>query len=131
MATQIEHKILLVSTMALLVLATVSGVVQQRRLENQLQSNQRAFSTNFLENDALRHTANLFARQRDAEASSADTALYIINHLPKNVRDQVKASTGGYYKVAQAQIEHNNELVTADGKQLDASLHQLEALAGQ
>ena len=83
MATQTEHRILLVSTMALLVLATDSGVVQRQRLENQLQSNQRAFSTSFLENNALRHTANLFARQRDAEASTAGTALYIINHLPK------------------------------------------------
>lgn len=131
MATQTEHKILLVSTMSLLVLATVSGVVQQRRLENQLQSNQRAFSASFLENNALRRTANLFVRQRDAEASSAGTALYIINHLPKNVRDQVKASTGGYYEVAQAQIEHNNEEVTDDAKQIDANVQQLEALAGQ
>ncbi len=131
MATQTEHKILLVSTMALLVLATVSGVVQQRRLENQLQSERQAFHSSFLENNALRRTASLFASQRDAEASSAETATYIINHLPKSMRDQVKASTGGYYQTAQALIEHNDAQVAGDAQQLEVERHQLAALAGQ
>ena len=43
----------------------------------------------------------------------------------------MKASTGGYYEVAQAQIEHNNEEVTDDAKRIDANVQQLEALAGQ
>lgn len=107
-----ELKIVLVSTMALLCLATIEDVVSQERLKAQLGSSNRGLDISVAtidnvakQRDWLLKQAQLLGKQRDVEADSAAVAINLLNRIPAEAKtvDAVRPQ----YEAAKVAINNN------------------------